>query len=62
MENLEVIVIAGGEGSRFESDVPKHLVEIAGEPLVKLLAKRISKYTNKFKSGMLYGRSVCLPA
>jgi molybdopterin-guanine dinucleotide biosynthesis protein A len=49
MENLEVIVIAGGEGSRFESDVPKHLVEIAGEPLVKLLAKRLSKYTNKLK-------------
>jgi molybdopterin-guanine dinucleotide biosynthesis protein A len=49
MENLEIIVIAGGEGLRFQSDTPKHLVEITGEPLVRVTAKRLLKYTNKLK-------------
>jgi choline kinase len=49
MENLEVIVIAGGEGSRFQSDTPKHLVEITGESLVRVTAKRLLKYTNNLK-------------
>ncbi len=49
MENLEVIVIAGGEGLRFQFDTPKHLVEITGEPLVRVTAKRLLKYTNNLK-------------
>jgi len=49
MQNLEVIIMAGGEGSRFKSDTPKYLVEIVGQPLVKVAAQRILKYTNKLK-------------
>jgi hypothetical protein len=49
IQDLEVIVIAGGEGTRFKSDIPKHLIEIAGEPLLKLIAIKLLKYTDKLK-------------
>jgi hypothetical protein len=49
IRDLEVIVIAGGEGTRFKSDIPKHLVEIAGEPLLKFMAKKLLKYTDELK-------------
>jgi molybdopterin-guanine dinucleotide biosynthesis protein A len=49
IQELEVFVIAGGEGTRFKSSTPKHLVEIAGEPLLSLLAKKLSRYTKDLK-------------
>jgi choline kinase len=45
-EDLEVIVIAGGEGSRFKSDTPKHLVKIAGDHLLLGTAKKLKKYVD----------------
>jgi choline kinase len=49
VKTLEVVVIAGGEGSRFESDFPKHLVEIAGEPLLLGIAKKLTEYAVDIK-------------
>jgi GTP:adenosylcobinamide-phosphate guanylyltransferase len=48
-EDLEVIVIAGGEGSRFKSDTPKHLVKIAGDYLILGTANKLKKYVDNLK-------------
>ena len=49
IQDLEIVVIAGGEGLRFKFDTPKQLVEIAGEILVKSTAQKLLKYTHNLK-------------
>lgn len=48
MQNTEIIILAAGKGTRMDSDLPKCLIEVKGEPMIqRLLSNLESKLINK---------------
>ncbi|MDL2289879.1 2-C-methyl-D-erythritol 4-phosphate cytidylyltransferase [Paludibacteraceae bacterium OttesenSCG-928-F17] len=41
-----VIIVAGGQGSRMNSDIPKQFIEIKGQPVLMHTIERFSAYDN----------------
>lgn len=46
MNNIEVIILAGGKGTRMDSPLPKCLVEIDGKPMLSILLHNIKMVLN----------------
>lgn len=42
-----VIIVAGGQGSRMKTDIPKQFIEIEGEPILMRTIERFYEYDNR---------------
>ncbi|WP_419234584.1 sugar phosphate nucleotidyltransferase [Rickettsia endosymbiont of Nabis limbatus] len=46
MNNIQIIILAAGKGSRMESDLPKVMHEVGGVPMLETVLKNSLKVTN----------------
>ena len=44
---IKIVIMAGGKGTRMESDLPKPLCVLGGKPMIEYLLETISKITNE---------------